>query len=97
MARKPVVSRTKVVTKATLLTINLQSQETGTLSVTVPNKFKTEEALLKACIKLNKEPNIKIVAVKDKQEQKLRYIMDELKFIELADEVIEVKDEQESK
>lgn len=85
MARIPVVSRTIVSTKATVLFVNTTTGDTESKDVVVARTFKNNEKLLKAITKTMDENTIyKPVHVVSSEVVKNRYTMNESDFIKYA-------------
>lgn len=85
MARKPVVSRT---IKSTIVNAKVYKSSTDsveTQNISLAGTFDTEEQLDKALRKATKGADIQVLAVLGTEVNEALYVMDENKFIELAD------------
>lgn len=90
MARKPMVTRTMKNTEATFLCLDVQTAEPFNETAVLTGTFKSGEALLKAGKALLDTDAIKVVHLVDYNVKRMFYKMDEQKFIDNADEVIEL-------
>lgn len=84
MARVPMVTRTIVTTKATVMVVNIPQGETETKSIVLPRTYKDDKALLKQCTKVVDTEELKVVSVLAKEEVETLYGMTEQQFIETA-------------
>lgn len=81
MARVPMVTRTIVITKVTVMCLNVVQGEPYTETVTVPRTYKDNNALLKV-VKSNIETDeLKAVHIVAKEEIETLYGMSEKDFI----------------
>lgn len=85
MARKPMVTRTIVTTKVTVLGVDVNTAEAFNETYTLPRSYADDKKLLKACKDYFEDDNIKIVQVVNKEEVETLYGMTEQAFIENAD------------
>lgn len=86
MARKPMVTRTVVTTKATVLCVNTVAEETTTEVVEVPRTYTDDSKLLKA-VKETLDATIIPVKVISTETVETLYGMTEQKFIEQAEKL----------
>lgn len=91
MARKPMVTRTMKNTEATFLCLDVAAAEPFNETVTLSGTFKSEEAILKAGKEKLDTEVLKTVHLVDYKIKRMFYKMDEQKFIDHADEVIELE------
>ena len=84
MARTPMVTRTIVTTKATLMCLDIEAGEPFNKEVILPRTYKDEKALLKKARPLVETDTIKAVHVVDTEEVETLYGMTEQEFIENA-------------
>ncbi len=84
MARTPMVTRTIVTTKATIMCLDVEAGEPFNKEVTLPRTYKDEKALLKKVKPLVETDTIKAVHVVDTEEVETLYGMTEQEFIENA-------------
>ena len=84
MARKPMVTRTIVTTKANVLCLDIKSAEPFNKVVTLPRTYKDEKKLLKKVEEVVNTDEVKAVHVVDKEEVETLYGMTEQDFIENA-------------
>lgn len=84
MARVPMVTRTIVTTKATVMVVNITQGETETRTVTLPRTYKDDKTLLKQCAKVIDNEETKVVTVLASEEVETLYGMTEQQFIETA-------------
>lgn len=84
MARTPMVTRTIVTTKATVMCCDIEAGDTITEQITVPRSYKTKEALMKVVKPLLETEQIKPVAILQSEEVETLYGMTEQQFIENA-------------
>ena len=84
MARTPMVTRTIVTTKATLMCLDIEAGEPFNTEVILPRTYKDEKALLKKARPLVETDTIKAVHVVDTEEVETLYGMTEQEFIENA-------------
>ena len=84
MARVPMVTRTIVATKATVMCLDVQAGEPCNKAVTVPRTYKDDESLMKKVRPLLETETLKAVHIVDKEEIETLYGMTEQEFIEHA-------------
>lgn len=84
MARTPMVTRTIVTTKATIMCLDVEAEEPFNKEVTLPRTYKDEKALLKKVRPLVETETVKAVHVVDTEEVETLYGMTEQEFIENA-------------
>ena len=84
MARTPMVTRTIVTTKATLMCLDIEAGEPLNKEVILPRTYKDEKALLKKARPLVETDTIKAVHVVATEEVETLYGMTEQEFIENA-------------
>lgn len=90
MARKRVVSRTIVCCDCVAMTVDTESAEVENKGFTIKHKVNRGEAL-KEAKKLFENDTCKVVAVVEVVENLYKAVMDEEKFLDLADvEKVEV-------
>lgn len=85
MARVPMVTRTIVATKVTVMCLDVQKGEPFNESVTVPRTYKDDEALLKKVRPLLETETVKAVHIVGKEEIETLYGMTEQEFIQHAE------------
>lgn len=82
MARKPMVTRTMISTKVTVMAVDLANgDEVVNKSFIMPRTYADNEALLKAVKKNHESDALAIVKVVDVQKQEELYGMEEAEFI----------------
>ena len=82
MARKPMVTRTIVSTKATVLACNTaDGDELQNVTFIMPRTYNDDEELLKAIKKQHEKDGLVIIKVVDKVKEESLYGMDETDFI----------------
>ena len=81
MARKPMVTRTIVTTKANVLCLDIQSTEPFNKVVILPRTYKDEKKLLKKVEEVVNTDDVKVAHVVDKEEVETLYGMTEQDFI----------------
>ena len=86
MARKPMVTRTVITTKATVLCVNTVAEETVTQVVEVPRTYTDDTKLLKA-VKERLDATVIPVKVISTETVENLYGMTEQQFIELAEKL----------
>lgn len=86
MARVPMITRTVVTTKATVLCVNTVAEETVTQVVEVPRTYTDDSKLLKA-VKETLDHTIIPVKVISTETVETLYGMPEQQFIELAEKL----------
>lgn len=84
MARIPMVTRTIITTKVTVLCLDIQSGEPCNKTITVPRTYKDDPSLMKVVRPMIETEALKAVHVVDKQEIETLYGMTEQEFIEKA-------------
>lgn len=84
MARIPMVTRTIITTKVTVLCLDIQSGEPCNKTITVPRTYKDDPSLMKVVRPMIETETLKAVHVVDKQEIEKLYGMTEQEFIEKA-------------
>lgn len=92
MARTPMVTRTIVSTKATILCVDTEAGEVIHKDVTLPRTYKDDKALLKKASAVIETETVKPVQVVYKEEQETLYGMSEEMFIEMAEQLPPRKD-----
>lgn len=85
--RKPIISRTMVVTNVKCFCVDLTSQETFEYTDTLPRSYSTREKLEKACRKIIDSDRVRFCYVMEANEEKRLYAMTEQKFLENATRV----------
>ena len=89
MARKRVVSRTIKATKCVALCVDTETTEISNKTVMLSGTFEDEKAMLKAAQKQIDTDTFKAVSVSAHDIVEKLYKMDEAKFMELADEIVD--------
>ena len=85
MARKPMVTRTLLTTKANVMCLNITTGEAENHVVTVPRTYKDTKALLKAVAPIiETDENLKAVHIVDTETIETLYGMTEQEFMERA-------------
>lgn len=85
MARKPMVTRTLLTTKANVMCLNILTGEAENKLVTVPRTYKDNKALLKAVAPIiEADENIKAVHIVDSEVIETLYGMPEADFMKYA-------------
>lgn len=84
MARVPMVTRTIVMTRVSVMCLDVQVGEPCNKVVTVPRTYKDDEALMKKVRPLLETETLKPVHIVDKEEIESLYGMTEQDFIEHA-------------
>ena len=84
MARKPMVTRTIVTTKANVLCMDLKKVEPFNKEVVLPRTYKDDKKLLKAVEEVVNTDEVKAVHVVAKEEVETLYGMSEQDFISNA-------------
>ena len=85
MARKPMVTRTLLTTKANVMCLNITTGEAENHVVTVPRTYKDTKALLKAVAPIiEADENLKAVHIVDTETIETLYGMTEQEFMERA-------------
>lgn len=92
MARTPMVTRTIVSTKATILCVDTEMGEVIHKDVVLPRTYKDDKALLKKASSVIETEIVKPVQVVYKEEQETLYGMSEEMFIEMAEQLPPRKD-----
>ena len=85
MARVPMVTRTIVATKVTVMCLDIEAGEPLNMTVTVPRTYKDDEALMKKVRPLLETETIKPVHIVSKEEIETLYGMTEQDFIKYAE------------
>ena len=85
--REKMVTRSMKVTKAETLFVNLETQETATNLVSMPNVYKDDKALMKAITKAYEGTQFKPVHVLFTSIEEKLYGMTEKSFLENAQEL----------
>lgn len=85
MARVPMVTRTIVTTKATVMCLDVQTGEPCNMTVTVPRTYKDDNVLMKKVRPLLETETFKAVHIVDKEEIETLYGMTEQEFIKYAE------------
>lgn len=81
MAREAMVTRTIITTVAEVLIVDIQSNTTDTVEVTLPRTFSDEKKLLKAVEKVVNTDLVKAVHVNASRQVETLYGMSEQDFI----------------
>lgn len=84
MARVPMVTRTIVATKATVMCLDVVQGEPINKDVTVPRTYKDEESLLKKVKSVIETETLKAVHIVSTEEIETLYGMTEQEFIQCA-------------
>lgn len=84
MARKPMVTRTIVTTKVTLMCLNIQTGEPFNEFLTLPRTYNDDKKLLKVVQEIFDTDEKKAVHIVDKEEIETLYGMTEQEFIQNA-------------
>lgn len=84
MARVPQVTRTIQTTKAVIMCLNIEKEETERVEVTLPRTYKDEQSLLKAAKKVIENDSIKVVYIVSCEVNETLYGMSEEDFIKYA-------------
>lgn len=85
--REKMVTRSMKVTKAQALMVNLETQETLTEIIAIPNVYKDDKALMKALEKSFEGSTLKPVHVLSSEVVEKLYGMSEKTFLEMAKEL----------
>lgn len=85
--REKMVTRSMKVTKAQALMVNLETQETTTQIISMPNVYKDDKALMKALTKSYEGSTLKPVHVLSSSIEEKLYGMSEKSFLENAVEL----------
>ena len=85
MARIPVVSRTMETTVAKVLVVNVNSQTTEEMEVSLPRTYKNNDVVLKRVRNLMETEDLKVVHIISTEVKRTKYAMSEQKFIENAE------------
>ena len=85
--REKMVTRSMKVTVATVLMVNLETQQTETQDITMPNVYKDTTKLMKAITKAYEGSTLKPVHVTATNVNEKLYGMSEKSFIENAQEL----------
>lgn len=80
MARKPMVTRELIGTSATVLTVDVQAEQTSTVTLNIKGSYKTPENLLKALKKAYETDNFKVLKVVDFHPTRKLYGLPENQF-----------------
>ena len=84
MARKPMVTRTILSTKATVLCLNTVTAEPETQVYVAPRTYKTDKDLLKALKKVYETEDFVLAQITSTEVVEERYGMTEAEFIKAA-------------
>lgn len=84
MARKPMVTRTIITTKVTVLCLDINAAEPFNETVTLPRTYKDDKKLLKSVEEVINTEEVKAVHIVDKKEIETLYGMSEQDFINNA-------------
>ena len=84
MARVPMVTRTIITTKASVMCLDVNAGEPFTKVVTVPRTYKSDAALLKKVKPLIETESVKAVHITGSNEIETLYGMTEQEFIRYA-------------
>lgn len=68
MNKEKLITRTFVITQATVMTLNIETSEPSTETYDMPGLYKTDEALLKAVKELYDTDTEKVVTITSKTE-----------------------------
>ena len=85
MARIPMVTRTIVSTKCTVLCMNLVEGQPFEQEVVIPRTYNDQKKMLKEVCKVVDNETTKAVHIKSFEEQETLYGMTEAKFMEYAE------------
>ena len=85
--REKMVTRSMKVTNAQALLVNLETQETVTQTIAIPNVYKEDKALMKALEKSFEGSTLKPVHVVSSEVVEKLYGMSEKTFLEMAKEL----------
>lgn len=85
MARIPMVTRTIISTKCTVLCMNLEEGIPFEQEVTIPRTYPDTTKMLKQVAKMIDNETTKAVHIKSYEEQETLYGMTEAKFMEYAE------------
>ena len=85
--REKMVTRSMKVTEAQVLMVNLDSQQTSTIQVDMPNTYKDDSTLMKALVKVYDGTDNKPVHVISTNIKERLYGMSEKTFLENAQEL----------
>lgn len=85
--RKPIMSRTMVVTQYVALCIDVQTEETFDNAGELPRTYKTPEKLLKAVKATVETDRVKVCFIKSSNVAKKLYAMPEQIFLDNAKEI----------
>lgn len=85
--REKMVTRSMKVTNATVLMVNLETEQTETQVVSMPNVYKDDTKLMKALTKSFEGTNLKPVHVTGSQVVEKLYGMTEKSFMDNATEL----------
>lgn len=83
--RKPMVTRTIISTKATVLCLNVETAEPCNKEFVLPRTYKDEKKILKAIEAMNDDENLKAVHVVKVETLEELYGMTEEEFIKNAE------------
>lgn len=84
MAREPMVTRTFMTTKVTILAVNVETEDTKMVNLVLPRTYKDTEAMLKKAQKLNEDSALRFVHVVSHETVETLYGMTEAEFIQYA-------------
>lgn len=84
MSRKPMITRTIVTTKVTILAMDLVNRQPIEKEVVLPRTYKDDKALMKVLTKTFDNEEFKVTAILNKEEQSDIYGMSEQEFISRA-------------
>lgn len=85
MARIPMITRTIITTKATVLCLNTETAEPFNQTVTVPRKPASDKELLAVCKAIIDTDTVSAVKVVHTEVCETLYGMTEQKFVEMAE------------
>lgn len=85
MARVPMVTRTIITTKVSVMCLDIETGEPCNESVVVPRTYKDDEKLLKKVKEVLETETLKPVHIVDKKEIETLYGMTEQEFIDHAE------------
>lgn len=82
--RKPMITRTVTTTDATLLCVNVRTQETCKQVVALPRTYSSDRAVLRTAKKLYETDELKVVQVLSCEVNTRLYGMTEAEFLQTA-------------
>ena len=87
MARIPMVTRTFTVTKATVMCVDVNTDQTQDNEFRVTSEFKNDQKLLARLKELYETDSVKLVYLKNKELTKELYGMPEDEFMKIAEKL----------